>query len=594
MNFKNIAKKWGKIALCGAIVTGTMATTLFGSNKNQVANAIFINNTEYSGAKDVDLSGQCMDTTMDDTNFKSYSIGDRYERKTEYVEDYDDYVTTDYYYINAGNRVLRFVVDLADTNNTNIYIKVKFEYKTTSGASRSVVLYNEVVSDGLAVAIPFQTPSDFSETGLSKLVISGERTGKYEMKDWDFHVVAKNLTLGDSDTQAPVINGWEGVYYVNYDNPPTLSSIISKISAIDETDGNVSIKVDSDGYTGKTGTLGSHIVKLSATDSAGNKSQITIDIRVTDGTKPTISGKNTYTSNMSSPVTEATIRAGLTATDNHDTNLTVQLVNDGYTANKQKAGSYNLTYKAVDSSGNTSDIFTVTVTNKDDIKPIITGTNSFIVASTGTITSDYIISQLTVSDNIDKNLTIKLVNDGYTANKDKVGTYQMTFNVKDSSGNTSNTFTVNITVEDDIPPVFWVSNDFFSVDESLTLTHKQIIDVLLKMNDIDTTMVANYRVIEDEYTMFANKVGTYAVAYELQMINGEVIELSSEINVVGEEDFVPSEETEEKEDKGFMKKVFEDVKEFFVKIIKSIVKYIGLGFIWDKEGKFDPHWSSWN
>jgi len=577
MNLKKIVKKWGTVALCGATLFGASTTMLLGSYNTQVANAMFVGQTEYSGARDVDLSGYCADPSIDDYDFTSVNISDRFESKSEWVEDYDDYVTTNYWYLNAGNRVLRFVVDLNNTNNTNISIKVVLTYYNASGSKKTVILYNQVVNDGLVVAVPFTTPSDFNTASQSYLTITGERTGTYGYGDAYFSVFAKNLTLGDADTKAPVINGWEGVYYVNYDNPPSLSSIINRISAVDETDGNVSVKVDSDGYTGKERTLGSHIVKLSATDSAGNKSEITIDIRVTDGTKPTISGKSTYTSNMSSPITEASIRAGLTASDNHDSNLTVQLVNDGFTANSQKAGSYTITYKAVDSSGNTSDIFTVTVTNKDDIKPTITGTSTYNVSSTGTIASDYIISQLTASDNIDSNLTIKLVNDGYTANKDKVGTYQMTFNVTDASGNTSDTFTVNITVEDDIPPVFWVSNDFFSVDESLTLTHDQIVDVLLKMNGIEATQVVAYRVIEDNYSANASVPGVYAMTFQLQMANGQVLDLSSEINVVGEETNNPGAPIiEEDEEKSFWKKIsdwfvdlWEKISSWFKKIFKK-------------------------
>lgn len=552
MALKDIAKKWGKIAMCGVTLLGATGGMLAANVINQPA--MTVQAASANLIKVVTSTG--IDMIFEETILVTKYITEDFDGDGVYdhYSDWGSFVSTTLFDPDKNiNDPCTFTTARADaeTGYDTAYV-----YEVKRGSNNEVIFASGVIGDSVTVQI-----------------------------------------IKRADETAPVISGWEGVYYVNYDNPPTLASIISKMSAIDETDGNVTIKTESDAYTGNEKVLGSHIVKLSATDRAGNKSEITIDIRVTDGTKPTISGQSTYTSNMSSPVTESTIRAGLTGRDNYDSNLTVQLVEDNFTGNEQKAGSYTITYKTVDSSGNTSEIFTVTVTNKDDIKPTISGITTYNVASTGVVTSDYIISQLTASDNIDTSgLNIQLVNDGYTDKSTIVGTYQMTFNVTDSSGNVSDLYTVDITVVDDIPPVFWVSKDFFSVDESLTLTHDQIVQVLLAQQGVDQTEVLAYQVVEDNYTANAGTPGVYALSYRLQMKSGEVITLTSNINVVEEEVVTPVEPGEEikQETKNFFENVWEDVKEFFNKLLKSFVKYILFGWAWDKEGKFDPNWSDWN
>lgn len=402
-----------------------------------------------------------------------------------------------------------------------------------------------------------------------------------------------------ADSTSPVISGYEGVYFTNYDNPIDLEDIKANIKAVDETDGEVPIVVEEDNYSENKKTLGSHLVKISATDKSGNKSEITIDIRVVDGTAPTISGVNSYTSNMSSPITEATIRAGLTASDNVDSNLPIQLVNDNFTGNEQKKGTYTITYKAVDNSTNESAIYTVSVTTVDDIKPTITGTNTYTVSSTGKLEIDHIKSQLTASDNVDSNLEIELLIDGYSDRSSIVGEYKMYFRTTDSAGNESDPFEVKISVVDNIPPVFWISDDFFCVDETLTLSHQQILEILIKQAGINGEEVASYSVNSGmTYNVDGgNKAGTYALSYTLKMKDGNVIDLNSEVNVIGEENNV-IDKIDEKEQVGqrvnkikeWFKNTWNKVKDFFINVGKWIVKYIGFGWVWDKENKFNPNW----
>lgn len=442
----------------------------------------------------------------------------------------------------------------------------------------------EAVNDGLTrYSYTITTSSDFY---LQWYVTTVSNTTKKTFK---------NLIVRESDGVKPVING-SSIYYTNYDNPKTLNDILETIYAIDETDGNVEVVVEEDNYTNSNKDLGEYTVLLSATDKAGNKAEMTLTIVVTDGTNPTISGVNTYISNMSSPITEATVRAGLSASDNYDQTLTIQLVHDGFTGNEQKAGSYTITYKTVDSSSNESETFVVTITNKDDIKPTLTGTNEYNVSSQGKLSIEHLISNLVASDNVSSDMEIKVYEDNYTDYSSIVGDHIVKFYVEDASGNISDVYDVTISVFDNIPPVFWTSKDFFSVDESLTLTHKDIVDVLIVQAGIDPADVTAYSVNQGtNYNVEGgNKPGNYALSYKIQLKSGEVVDLNSQINVIGEKDNVvdqiEDQEKIEQEARNFFQKAWDAIKGFFSNLWKWIVKYIGFGWAWDKEKKFIPEW----
>ena len=393
-----------------------------------------------------------------------------------------------------------------------------------------------------------------------------------------------------ADLMAPVIDGYMGVYYTNFDDPKPLTDIIKNIVVVDETDSYVDIVVEEDNYTGYERELGPHDVVLSATDDSGNKSSITITIVVTDVTNPVITGKHEYMSNMSNPITEDEIRANLSASDNVDDNLVLELVDDTYTGNEQEVGVYYVSYKVVDDSTNESELFIVYVNVYDDIKPIISGENNYTIGSTGIISSEYIISKLNSTDNVDHDLEIRLVEDNYTQYSTILGTYKMIFECFDSNGNVSDPYVVNINVIDNIPPVFWVSGDFFSVDESVTLSHQQIVEVLLRQANIDYTNVVSYSVNPTtNYSINGgNAPGVYMLSYEVKMNDGSIVSLNSQVNVLGEEEVQENDEKVQVEQR--VRNLKEKIKDFFNNLWKWIVKYLGFGWLWDKENKYSPIW----
>ena len=460
-----------------------------------------------------------------------------------------------------GNRVDTFPIYIFErtaTYDQDMNLQGDYSYGAAVKVINSLNDINGNIRYDYVIVDPFfinETAYGWSNTNYPRTV-----------KNWGSVTVAKQTI--NTDTTAPVINGATKDYYVNVDKGAALSEILTGIYVEDDTDGRINYTIKTDNYTSNKNKIGTYSVVLTATDNAGNVATLNINIHVTDVTIPEISGINNYDSNMSSPITEATIRAGLSASDNVDNNLEIKLKQDNFTGKEQVKGTYTIVYYATDATGNTSNDYVVTVTVKDDIKPTIGGITEIDVASTAVVTSDFIISKLTAHDNHDTGLTIVLVEDKYTENKTKVGTYTMTFKTTDSSGNVSDIYTVNVLVTDDIPPVFYVPGAFIGVDASIHLTHEEIIEIISAQYGIDTTQVVGYKVIEDDYTTAYAVNGEHSVTFQLRMSDGSIKQLSSVIEVVGEEtsDVIVEDKVEEK---GF----WEKVGDFFMNLWEKICSW---------------------
>ena len=122
---------------------------------------------------------------------------------------------------------------------------------------------------------------------------------------------------------------------------PAASDFI--VSIEDVTDVTVTYKKDPD--MTKEGT---HDVVLVLTDTSGNFTELTAQINIiVDTQAPVISGIKNFTVYLGDTVA---YRAGITVTDDHDTNP--QLNIDSATVDLNKVGKYTVTYTASDISGN--------------------------------------------------------------------------------------------------------------------------------------------------------------------------------------------------------------------------------------------------
>ncbi len=388
------------------------------------------------------------------------------------------------------------------------------------------------------------------------------------IKDIDFILIA--------DLYPPVIdNDFNGLFIVDVDNAVSVETIKSHLTAVDETDGDVTnrIVIESDDYTQNKDVLGFYDVVFSVSDLSDNKSYLTITVNVRDLTKPVITGVSAFSSKISSPMKESLVRVNVYANDNYDGKITeaIELIEDNFTPNKHKVGSFTIIYQVTDSSGNISDPFTVTITSKDDIPPVITGDNNFSVSTQVVLKVDFIKAKLNAIDGIDGTTNIVVESNNYTGKENKVGNYEIVFSSTDKAGNKA-TYTVTIEVFDNIAPVFYTSDKIINLNLYNVLTEEQIKELIIYLGLIDTTNIVNLAIVQNNIN--PERIGTYSVTLLASYINGEEIELETSFNVIDLLAYETSDIENEDAVDGFFNKVWNTIKMFYFKIINFFNKII--------------------
>ena len=136
-------------------------------------------------------------------------------------------------------------------------------------------------------------------------------------------------------------------------------------TASDSLDGDLTSSIATSGSV-NADQVGTYQVNYSVMDKAGNGASAARTVRVVDTVPPVIAmnGKPDVTVEMHSIYTDA----GANATDNYDP--AVQVISSG-TVDTGKAGDYNITYSASDSSGNKATPLVRTVHVVDTTTPLI-------------------------------------------------------------------------------------------------------------------------------------------------------------------------------------------------------------------------------
>ena len=253
--------------------------------------------------------------------------------------------------------------------------------------------------------------------------------------------IAQTRTVNVADRTAPVLT-------IIGDNPLEhelgAAYVEQGATAIDAVDGNISAAVVIGGDVVDGFVTGIYNVTYDIADATGNVAATqTRVVDVKDTTPPLVTL-------LGNPVVEhelgvAYVDAGATASDNIDGDLTLNIITGGDTVNTNVAGDYIITYQVTDAAGNPSSVVTRLVQVADRTIPVITllGDNP-LQHEVATIYND---PGATASDNIDNDITSRIGVTG-TVLANTVGTYTLTYNVTDLSGNAATTVTRTVNVVD--------------------------------------------------------------------------------------------------------------------------------------------------
>ncbi|WDF58276.1 gliding motility-associated C-terminal domain-containing protein [Flavobacterium sp. KACC 22758] len=217
------------------------------------------------------------------------------------------------------------------------------------------------------------------------------------------------------------------------------------------------------------GNAGTYTNTWTVKDDCGNTSEtFTQVITIQDTTAPTWTtqaGSLNQTIECSNSEALASAQALFpTASDLCDADVTnITKVSGQFTASQGcgNAGTYTNTWTVKDDCGNTSETFTQVITIQDTTAPTWTtqagSLNQTIECSNSEALASAQALFPTASDLCDADVTnITKVSGQFTASQGcgNAGTYTNTWTVKDDCGNTSETFTQVITIQDTTAPVF--------------------------------------------------------------------------------------------------------------------------------------------
>lgn len=211
------------------------------------------------------------------------------------------------------------------------------------------------------------------------------------------------------------------------------------------------------------------------------------------------------------------------------------IVSDNYTQNKHVVGEYLVELQAADESGNVA-YFNLTIVIKDEIFPSISGPQELNVNVDDNLSIETIISNnYSGIDGYDGNIAISSTYDDYSSNNSIVGSYDVTLNTTDSSGN-STTKNVLISVVDMQGPVLESSN---TIDVYMS-EPKDILTLLSELSFSDNYYPASQivpTILSDEYTNSSNVIGSKNV--ELLIEDGSLNSTYITLNINVIDDIAP-------------------------------------------------------
>jgi lysophospholipase L1-like esterase len=320
-------------------------------------------------------------------------------------------------------------------------------------------------------------------------------------------------TVNVATGNAPVIT-------IAGDNPLTIevnTPYIEPGASADDLEDGTNVTLTSDALSSiHTDTLGTQTVTYVATDSQGNVVEETRTVNVVDTTKPIITLTGTSTINLL--VYETYTEDGATCTDNYDTICNVTIGGDS--VDTSTVGTYIVTYDVNDTEGNSATQVTRTITIADTTKPIISLVGTSQVLEVGT---PYTELGATATDNADGTLT-NITIDASSVDIATVGTYTVTYDVNDSSGNAATQVKRFINIVDTTKPI-------------ITLNGSNSVNLLIgeSYNELGATCTDNYDTscnVTVSGTVNTASTGNYQLTYATTDSEGNnAITLTRTVNV---------------------------------------------------------------
>lgn len=342
----------------------------------------------------------------------------------------------------------------------------------------------------------------------------------------------------------PVITTKNKEFYENeYTTEQWKSQLrMKEISAADKEDGNITnkIKVISDDVNpSKPGT---YTVKYQVTDAYGKTDTKTATVKVKYNNPPVITtmDKEFYENEYTVEQWKSQLRMqGITANDQEDGNITskIRVISDD--VKPTNYGLYFVKYQVIDSFGKT-DNKTAMVNVKYNHPPVITAEAKTFYENelTPEAWQEEVMKEVTAIDQEDGNITnkIKVIKDN--VDPSTPGCYEVTYEVTDSLGKTSQK-TIDVTIWENWQPVLQIfagNHRFIEGEYSQKEWEEQIRMIGVSAHDREDADLTDHVIVTKDTTN-ALQHGQYEVTYQVTDRWGKSAEKT--VKVIVEENKAP-------------------------------------------------------
>jgi subtilisin family serine protease len=233
-------------------------------------------------------------------------------------------------------------------------------------------------------------------------------------------------------------------------------------TAEDNYDGDITTEINTTNDV-DFNTIGTYTILYNVSDSSGNDaievSRI-VEVLPPDTEAPVITLLGDATLDIE--VNSDYVDEGATAEDNFDGDISTQIVIENL-PDTSILGTYIITYNVQDAAGNDAQEVIRAVDVVDTTAPIINLKGDQDV--TIEVNSNYTDAGATALDNYDGVITANIAKEG-VVNENEVGSYPITYDVSDSSGNRAEQVTRIVNVVDTTKPVITLTGDAYILVET--------------------------------------------------------------------------------------------------------------------------------
>ncbi|ERJ11262.1 immunoglobulin-like domain-containing protein [Haloplasma contractile] len=475
------------------------------------------------------MTVQVVDTTdpvivVSDEEYEVHSDEPTWADLVAVTDNYDDNVTIDIDYSSldfsavgtytvtvtatdaSGNEsTATFEVSIMDTTDPVITVEDhSYEVYSDEPTWADLVTAADNYDETVTIDIDYSSV-DFDIVGMYTVTVTAtDANGNEAVDTFEVSIV---------DTTAPVVEVEDQTIEV-FSDLPTWSNMIT---VTDNYDTDVTIDVDA--TVVDMNVLGTYTVTVTATDASGNETVVTFTITIIDTVKPEFNTIDPFTYLIGDP--EIDYLEHVVVTDNYDGVISndqvivytefIDLTTDGY---------YPITFEVMDSSGNYNS-YTTYVHVYDEDAPVFDGLENITIATGYTV--DY-LSGVTATDNIQNDISDKIIVDDSRVDYDTPGVYRVNYIVTDLSGNVT-IKPINITiVEDTTEPVIAGTRDF---TVEVNFDAPNYLEGVTVSDDFDSNVTINV----DSSDVDLETVDTYDLVYTATDQDGNTVTISKTVTV---------------------------------------------------------------